>query len=1083
MAFEHPSGVPGAFDRASANPNWARVVAREDRFAQAAEINELQSIAERRGRRVGNLTAKDGDRVEGCNIVVDVDAGTITLAAGRIYVAGDVRNVAAHTFSGVTFSGEKTVGIRLLSTVVDEDDDVTLLGLMPGTEGEGEPGAARVAETISWALPDDDGDGEYFAVYLLLDGAVIDQSPPPALSGVTQQIAVYDKDALGNYIVDGCEVTALGKTGSDQAFTIAAGTANIQGFKRIREASIRFVQAEDPALESITAEPHTFTGTTGGTSVVPVSRPPIANVTGVVIVKRVTETVTRGASPNGEDALSNSAVVAIESVSQGAMTYVATTDYLLDGDKVSWAPGGAEPAAASTYSVTYRYNASVTPDTVDETSVTVTGGVNGSTALISYQSKIPRIDIICMDIAGKPVYYKGISARGGALAPAPPSTLLKLAEVWNDWLSTPEIVNNGTHNYTADAQRRLFNRLIDILEQFDRAELSRDILEREPVSKKGIFTDSFVDDFYRDQGAAQTAAINQGVLQLAIDNVLMQRAGTAIVSLDYTEEIAIRQDKDTSSMAINPYDNFTVMPGALKLEPAVDFWTDEVTAWASPVTREFTSAPDEPPGQTTITEVTEIRKTEAVNLRQITVHATIQGFGAGENLATLTLDGVNVKPAGTQTADSNGQIVLDFVIPANIPSGKRKVRAVGAATDPSFAEAIFVGEGTVDTTTLRRVTLVARAAPVPITVVNENITIINQVTQPVVQDVDRSTEGVGGSAEDPLAQTFVLPEPRHILGVNVKIKTIGDPTKGVRVQLATIASGLPTKEILAEVFVSLAGKSVNDVIQARFAAPVFCPSDREFCFVFLTDDNAHALAISKLGDVDPVTQQRVSAQPYTVGVLLSSSNRSTWTAHNDADLWFEVVVAKFSPTTKTVTLWTGAITNISDMLIRGGVEIPTADARFRYELVREGGQVIPLAPNQTCEFAEFVTETVTVRAVFDGSEKVSPVLYPGTLIIGGRIKTSGTYISRQFPMGTAIRVQTLFAAKVPAGAAVAVHCDAADNSWNALSADGSGTLGGGWNEPRFKKDPYTAANGRIRVTLTGDPGARPSIARLRAYSV
>ena len=47
-----------------------RVVVREDKLAQGSEINELQSIGERRGRRVGNLVAKDGDRVEGAEIFV-----------------------------------------------------------------------------------------------------------------------------------------------------------------------------------------------------------------------------------------------------------------------------------------------------------------------------------------------------------------------------------------------------------------------------------------------------------------------------------------------------------------------------------------------------------------------------------------------------------------------------------------------------------------------------------------------------------------------------------------------------------------------------------------------------------------------------------------------------------------------------------------------------------------------------------------------------------------------------------------------------------------------------------------------------
>ncbi|MBB4042010.1 hypothetical protein GGR34_003695 [Microvirga flocculans] len=1082
MAHEHSSGLPAAYDRTPAKPTWSEVVFREDQIAQGAELNELQALERRRNRRVGNLIARDGDRISGADIVVDPETGAVGLAPGEIYIAGDVLPVAAASFTGVAMTGEVRIGVRLQRTVITEAEDPSLLGLHPGTESEGEPGAARIAKNLVWAIEGDAQAGEFAAVYLIKDGAVIDQTPPPALSGVLAVLSVYDKDANGNYIVDGCEVLPLGKSGPAQVFSIGAGTANIQGFKRIRESSIRHAETEAPDVESIAAEPHTFTGPDNGTATIAVSRPPIANVSSVIVVKRTTETVTRGPIAGGSDDLQFSSVVEIESIVYGGTTVPASA-YALAGDAVSWAPGGTEPAANSTYSVTYLYNAAVTPDAATDTTVTVSGGVNNRPVLISYTSKLPRIDLLCMDITGRPAYVKGISARNGGLPPIAPSNLLKLAEVHNTWLGTPTVISNGTRNYTYDEQRRLFDRLITILDQFDRSESERDILAREPVSKKGIFTDTFVDDFYRDQGAPQTAAINQGVLQLAIDDVLTQLCGTSIMTLSYTEEIVVRQDKRTSSMKINPYDNFTVMPAGLKLAPAVDFWTEEQTQWTSPVTREFTAAPKQPPGRTTINEVTQIRRVNAVNLRQIPVTLSIEGFGAGENLATATFDGVSIKPAGTQTADAQGRITFTFTIPANIPVGRRLVRVTGAAG--SFAQAIFVGEGTIDIATMRRVTLVARAAPTKkepesSTPVSRNVAIINQITNPVVETRE---QGDGDPGRDPLAQTFTLPEPRHILGVNFRFTAIGDRSKGVRVQLARVANGFPTNEVLAEAFVNMQVPQVGDLVQARFDAPVFCPADREFCFVILTADATHAVAVSKLGDIDTATQTRVASQPYTVGVLLSSANRLTWTAHQDMDLHFQVVAAKFAPVTRAVDLWTGEFEDISDVLVRGAVEIPTDAARFRYELVRTSGQVIPLTPGQTWEFAEYVNEQVTLRAVFEGSETISPVLYPGTLLVGGRIRESGTYITRLFPMGSAVKVAALFAAFLPAGSTVTVECDGGNGSWQALTAAGSDVLGGGWIEPKYERASFTAAQGRVRITLAGGPGARIAIARLRAYSV
>jgi hypothetical protein len=1083
MAFEHPSGLPAAYDRADADAARARLVWSEGTFVQGADLNEAQTIAERRDQRLGNMVAKDGDRAEGASIVINIDEERATLSAGRIYIAGDVRPVPAAVINSFPLTGEVLVGVRLQKTNVTSDDDATLLGLHPGTEAEGEPGAARVRETLVWALPTDAQAGQFFTVYQVRDGVVVDQAPPPALSGIQQQIAVYDFDALGNYgVADGCLVTPLGKIGMDQVFSISAGTANIRGFKRIREAAIRHSEPEQPDLETITAEPITMTGPTGGTHVLTVGRPPISGVSAAVIVKRVTQTVTRSAVAGGSDALTFSSVVAVESVVQGGTTYVATTDYLLSSGSISWAPGGAEPAASSTYNVTYLYNDSVTPTAVTDTTVTVEGGVNGQLAQITYTSKVPRIDILGLDVTGRPAYVKGIAAREGALAPLPPSNILKLAEIANTWIGAPAVTNNGTRNYTFDDQRRLFNRLIDVLDQFDRERLRSQIAESEPVSKKGIFTDSFTDDFFRDAGASQTAAIDRGSLSLAVDNVLMQRVGTNIETLAFTEEVVLSQPLRTSGMLINPYDNFTPFPAGMRIEPAIDFWNDIATAWTSDVTREFQTAPNVPPGTTTIIEQTELRRTVAPSLRQIAIAVTIEGFGGGENLATLTMDGVNVKPAGTQTANGSGVITLSFTIPASMPAGRRVVRATGATG--SFAQAIYIGEGTVDTVTLRRVHLVAREAPPPVTVTNV-ITVIEQVSNPVVVDFGTGGDGDGGGS-DPLAQSFALSEGRLIVGLNFRFTAIGNRANGVRVQLSPMVNGYPSNEVLAEAFVSMATPVVGNLIEARFRAPVYLDGLRQYCVVILTADPDHAVAIARLGDVYDLPgggQARVSSQPYTVGVLFASANRVSWTPIQEADLHFELVAAKFDPTTRTISLWTGSLTNVSDIMVRGGIELPTDEARFRYEVVRASGQVIPLAPGQNRPFTEFLNESITVRAVLTGTEKISPILYPGTLIIGGRIRTSGTYVTRLFPMGSGVRVNAVMAQFTPAGSTVTVECDNGGGTWNALTAGTSTVLGNNWSDVKYERNPFTAANGRIRITIAGGPAARAAVARMRAYAI
>lgn len=1085
MAHEVP-GIPDAYDRAPTRPGTDAVVFREGEkyYAQAADVNEAFSIARMRGQRVADQVMKDGDRMEGADINVDVEAETVHLFPGRIYIAGDVYPIDEVFLVGVPMEGEATIGVRVVRTVITEVEDPSLYGLHPGSAGEGEPGAARTEIDLQWGFAGDGQPGELYSVYRLLDGTVITQAPPPSLTGVLEQLAPYDFDVNGHYIVDGCEVTALGKTGANQRFSIAAGTANIRGFKRIRETAFTIEQLEDPALENVSGETHTFSGPTGGSTTIPVNRGPINALVIAIVVKRATaENVVRGNVPGGLDPLLMAGAFQIESVYQGG-TPIAASAYTLVGNNISWGPAGAEPVAASTYQVTYLYNVSVLETaTFTPTSVTVQGGVNGKPVILGYTSKLPRIDLICLDIAGRPVYVKGISARRGALPPPTPENLLKICEVKNDWLNLPAINNNGTRNVTQDEHQKLRALVFKMLDQFDRFVLQNEVrVPGTPTSRRGIFTDTFVDDFFRDPGAPQTAAINRGVLQLAIDNVLMQVVLGQVQTLPFAEEIILAQTQRTTMSLINPWDNFTPFPAGLKIEPAADFWTERLVEWTSPVTQEFTAAPNVPPGSTAFDEVAATRQEAARFLRQIPITVKLEGFGANENLATLTFDGRNVKPGGTQTANANGEITLTFTIPANVPVGRRLVRATGAAD--SFAEAIFVGEGQIDVSVMRRVTLITRAAPVPVvinnTFIQQNITQINQIVNPIVWQND--DDDSGGS--DPLAQSFRVPAPRFVTGVNFWLAQIGLPQNGVRLQLVTMENGFPSTNVLAEAFISMQGRTVGEKVQARFAAPVFLNGLQLYGLVWLTADGSHAIASSRLGDVfgTGLDQERVSAQPYTVGDKFTSSNRLSWQVHPDEDVAFEIVGCRFTSTTRTINLWTGLLDNISDLLVRGAIEIPTQDAQFRYEIVRADGSILPLTSGQTHEFAEYVNETVTLRAVLTGTQNISPVLYPGTLLAGGRIRTTGTYVSRVFEMGVAVEISALFAAFVPSGAGVTVDVDSGNNAWQALTLDSTHTLGDGWVEPKYERASFSAAEGRLRVTLAGGPDKRVSIAALRGYS-
>jgi hypothetical protein len=1092
--FNHSSGLAGAYDRSPDNPDWKRVVFREDNLAQAAELNEAQSMVEARSKRTSDLIAKDGDRISGGNIIVDPLTGTVVLEPGTIYVRGDVHPVAGMTMNSVPMEGNVVIGVRLLRTLVTEVEDPTLVGLHPGTEAEGEPGAAREVETIAWAREGDEGAGDLISVYLLKDGVVVDQTPPPQLSGVNAALATYDRDAHGSYIVEGCRVSAMGKVGADQLFSISEGVANIYGFKRSRDAAILHKEEEDWDVETIAAEVHTFADGGGGTAVISVRHPPIATLNSVVITKETTQTITKGTT-NSADALPHSSVTQIIEVKQGETTYDVTDDYLLTNDTVDWSPGGVEPSSGSSYTVKYRYLSAVTPDAETYGTVTVSGGVTGTTVIVGYDWKLPRVDLLCLDQYGLPAYVKGISMRVAPQPPIAPFTLLPLATIENNWIGKPKVKNIGVRSYHFTKIHRMYERMVDMLDLLGLERLKNDIDNREPVAKKGVFVDPLINDTYRDAGEAQNAAVFQGSMQLPIDPTFFYPTLAAPALLDFTEEIVVSQPLVTGQIKINPYNSYELLPASLKIEPPVDFWVDqpETAIAESFVTQQITQTVNRTvtgsnPGTNTTTSVREQISVEedfvgeSVQLsplmRQIEIIFTIEGFAPGEELMTLEFGNVNVKPPGTQTANGSGQISGTFDVPANMPTGRVMVYAEGMGG--SWAQALFVSQGYYDLENVQRTTTLTRTITRTITT--------TQAPRPPAQTNIGNTSGPfvqanGGGGVDPVAQSFRLTEDRFLAGVNLKFAAFGDKTKGILVELVRTEHGFPTGESLAQSFTDIQSATLGAWVEVRFTVPVHLTGGMEYAFIVRTDDDDHALATAAIGGFDPVAQEYVGAQPYSVGMLLSSSTATAWTAHQREDLSFELVAAKFSPTTKTISFGTFNLNTASDLLVRAAVLLPSGDTTLMFEIERAGGAKKLLHPNVNWEMDEFVTETVTLRAKFTGTEKLSPVLYPGIIFVAGEIATSATYVSRAMKMGTAVRLSAFLKLWLPSGSDVTVHFDKADDDWTSASVEETEVIDFGWLEREYRIDPTTAVQGRIKVALTGGPAARPSVQDLRAVSI
>ena len=218
------------------------------------------------------------------------------------------------------------------------------------------------------------------------------------------------------------------------------------------------------------------------------------------------------------------------------------------------------------------------------------------------------------------------------------------------------------------------------------------------------------------------------------------------------------------------------------------------------------------------------------------------------------------------TANAAGQITGSFTIPGNVPVGTKRVTFTG--NQGSFGAARFIGSGTIVTRNQRELTTIETRY------------------------------------FDPLAQTFRLDETRHVTACAFKFTSRGNTANRVYLEIRETELGLPNATTVAEGVLQGTAIQTSGWTKINFTRPVLLEAGVEYAMVLLTDDPVHAVALAQLGRLDTTSNTFVTSQPYTIGTLLKSSNASTWTPFQDADLTFRIYGALFSATSRTVNFGT-----------------------------------------------------------------------------------------------------------------------------------------------------------------------------------
>ncbi|UJQ21485.1 MULTISPECIES: DUF4815 domain-containing protein [unclassified Wolbachia] len=616
------------------------------RGLQSAELNEIQDYALLRLKGIGDAIFRDGDIITGADFIIDGENGKVTLEAGKIYLRGAVRKVEKEEFI-IPLNTTVRIGVFFALSTITELEDENLRDPAVGTRNYQEVGAARLKVSTIWgyqaeSVTVNSTNGEFYPIYHIENGVLIEHSPPPQANIVTTALARYDKEANGSYVVNGLEVMFLQREEKGaKTFVINEGKAHVDGYEIELPHSIRVSFDEDPDIKSVESEPHTFQPNSQRVMELKVNDFPISEIKKVDITVQKTFAVTHGSYSGAIDPIPDSAVLEIIQVKQGNVIYENNIDYKLNAGNVDWSLPGKEPAPGSSYLITYRCRTHVSPEDISEEGCKVRGAVDNSLVLIDYTWKMPRFDLITIDAKGVVRRIKGIAHPWKPSMPKAPSGQLLLCYIHQTWKNGEKegvkIVNNAIHAVPMNELEAMKRGINDLMLLIAEERLRNDANSREPTTKKGVFVDPFFDDDMRDQGIVQFAAIVNKELILPIDvEIIDVEKGKKPYLLPYELEPVLEQLLQTKEMKINPYQAFDPVPAKVTMNKNTDHWTEVKTNWKSPVTGQFNTRET--------TELLSSNSYEAEFMREAVQNFEIEGFAAHEKLKGIKFDGITIQP-------------------------------------------------------------------------------------------------------------------------------------------------------------------------------------------------------------------------------------------------------------------------------------------------------------------------------------------------------------------------------------------------------------------------------------------------------
>ena len=576
--------------------------------------------------------------------------------------------------------------------------------------------------------------------------------------------------------------------------------------------------------------------------------------------------------------------------------------------------------------------------------------VSGESLSISYDKYLARKDTVYIDQYGNISAIQGTPADYGyEIAPDAPAYTLPLAsvmsppggEITSDDDLKINVSNVGLTRFTMQDIHNMLRRIRTI--EYDQTVLSLNTEAKDYGidDKRGIFTDPFIDlskiglNFNLLNG--EPVKTDRPIFDTTIDldsNMIYLPLLTSVTDIDYDptrssinrynrvvslkklgERVVLSQTKATKSFLVAPYLSYPQIPEVF-IDPSLDTWFDDTyievpvslnkskvvatssrtyhtsSGWGNVSSTSSSTSVTNTAVGTTVEKLVEenvIKEESVLYIRPREINVTGSNYPSNLDNIRCYFEGVEapMTPTGTTQAgtvagsvksDSDGSFSAKFTIPERILTGTRVVEFKSDIVIDGYENSAFTFYQAIGTARTIQRTLTTIT-----TVLLERVTTTHYHTS------------YWQSNPDPLAQTFILDEMTILSGIDIYFESVPSANVPVTCEIREVSNGNITSKIYG--FKTLTADEIRPNISSdsskatrfSFNDPVVIEANKEYAFVLRSSSQDYRVFVAEIGETDILNNETVLTNPYLLGVMMSSSNNSSWTNHQKADVKFRLI--------------------------------------------------------------------------------------------------------------------------------------------------------------------------------------------------